>query len=112
MANVPEGHGDRQSRTWIFTVSEAITNHRGAAGEAVRGDSFVAAFTRASDTASHARAGSQRTSLAPIRLRIGPPQAVQLRDEPMSAPHYQPDGVSAIRHTGGQVVLPSLRQVI
>lgn len=64
------------------TVSEAITNHGGVQPvKRYEGDSFVAAFTRASDAAACAL-DLQRTSLAPIRLRIGLHTGeVQLRDE-------------------------------
>ncbi len=64
------------------TVCEVITAHGGVRPvEQGEGDSFVVAFTRASDAVSCALA-LQRAPLAPIRLRIGMHTGeVQLRDE-------------------------------
>ena len=64
------------------TVSEVIAAYGGARPvEQGEGDSFVAAFTRASDAVSCALE-LQRAPLAPIRLRIGVHTGeVQLRDE-------------------------------
>lgn len=63
-------------------VSEAISNHDGVRPvEQGEGDSFVAAFARASDAVACAME-LQRAPLAPIRLRIGVHTGeVQLRDE-------------------------------
>ena len=64
------------------TVSEVIAAHGGVRPvEQGEGDSFVAAFTRASDAVACALE-LQRSSPAPIRLRIGVHTGeVQLRDE-------------------------------
>ncbi|OBH88782.1 LuxR C-terminal-related transcriptional regulator [Mycobacterium sp. E2733] len=64
------------------TVSEVIAAHRGVRPvEQGEGDSFVAAFARASDAVTCALE-LQRAPLAPIRLRIGVHTGeVQLRDE-------------------------------
>jgi predicted ATPase/class 3 adenylate cyclase/DNA-binding CsgD family transcriptional regulator len=64
------------------TVSETIATHSGARPvEQGEGDSFVAAFARASDAVACALA-LQRAPLAPIRLRIGIHTGeIQLRDE-------------------------------
>jgi predicted ATPase/class 3 adenylate cyclase/DNA-binding CsgD family transcriptional regulator len=64
------------------TVSEIITTHDGVRPvEQGEGDSFVAAFPRASDAVA-AALQMQRAPLAPIRLRIGVHTGeVQLRDE-------------------------------
>jgi class 3 adenylate cyclase len=63
-------------------VSEKITGHRGVRPmEQGEGDSFVAAFARASDAVACALA-LQHAPLAPIRLRIGIHTGeVMLRDE-------------------------------
>jgi class 3 adenylate cyclase len=63
-------------------VSEVIAGHDGVRPvEQGEGDSFVAAFARASDAVS-AALELQRAPLAPIRLRIGVHTGeVQLRDE-------------------------------
>src|SRR6202042_2157392 len=63
-------------------VSEIIAGHDGVRPvEQGEGDSFVAAFARASDAVS-AALELQRAPLAPIRLRIGVHTGeVQLRDE-------------------------------
>jgi predicted ATPase/class 3 adenylate cyclase/DNA-binding CsgD family transcriptional regulator len=63
-------------------VSEIIATHDGVRPvEQGEGDSFVAAFTRASDAVAAALA-LQRAPLAPIRLRIGVHTGeIQLRDE-------------------------------
>src|ERR1700741_974118 len=63
-------------------VSEVIAAHGGVRPvEQGEGDSFVAAFARASDAVACAQ-GVQRAPLAPIQLRIGVPTGeVQLRDE-------------------------------
>jgi class 3 adenylate cyclase len=64
------------------TVSEIIAAHDGVRPiEQGEGDSFVAAFTRASDAVA-AALELQRAPLAPIRLRIGVHAGeIQLRDE-------------------------------
>ena len=64
------------------TVNEAIAAHDGVRPvEQGEGDSFVAAFARASDAVACALA-LQRAPLAPIRLRIGVHTGeIQLRDE-------------------------------
>ena len=64
------------------TVSETIAAHDGVRPvEQGEGDSFVAAFARASDAAA-AALEMQRAPLAPIRLRIGLHTGeIQLRDE-------------------------------
>jgi len=63
-------------------VSDVIAAHDGVRPvEQGEGDSFVAAFTRASDAVACA-VELQRAPLAPIRLRIGVHTGqVQLRDE-------------------------------
>src|ERR1700748_556131 len=63
-------------------VSEIIANHDGVRPvEQGEGDSFVAAFARASDAVA-AALEMQRAPLAPIRLRIGVHTGeIQLRDE-------------------------------
>jgi predicted ATPase/DNA-binding CsgD family transcriptional regulator len=64
------------------TVSEIIVTHDGVRPvEQGEGDSFVAAFARASDAVA-AALEMQRAPLAPIRLRIGVHTGeIQLRDE-------------------------------
>jgi predicted ATPase/class 3 adenylate cyclase/DNA-binding CsgD family transcriptional regulator len=64
------------------TVSETIAEHDGVRPvEQGEGDSFVAAFARASDAVA-AALELQRAPLAPIRLRIGVHTGeIQLRDE-------------------------------
>jgi predicted ATPase/class 3 adenylate cyclase/DNA-binding CsgD family transcriptional regulator len=64
------------------TVSDVITAHDGVRPvEQGEGDSFVAAFARASDAVA-AALELQRAPLAPIRLRIGVHTGeIQLRDE-------------------------------
>src|SRR6201981_1323044 len=64
------------------TVSETIATHGGVRPvEQGEGDSFVAAFARASDAVACALE-LQRAPLAPIRLRIGVHTGeIQLRDE-------------------------------
>jgi predicted ATPase/class 3 adenylate cyclase/DNA-binding CsgD family transcriptional regulator len=64
------------------TVSEIIATHDGVRPvEQGEGDSFVAAFARASDAVA-AAIEIQRSPLAPIRLRIGVHTGeIQLRDE-------------------------------
>jgi predicted ATPase/class 3 adenylate cyclase/DNA-binding CsgD family transcriptional regulator len=64
------------------TVSDVITAHDGVRPvEQGEGDSFVAAFARASDAVA-AALKLQRAPLAPIRLRIGVHTGeIQLRDE-------------------------------
>src|SRR6516165_4296940 len=64
------------------TVSEVVADHHGVRPvEQGEGDSFVAAFARASDAVACALE-LQRAPLAPIRLRIGVHTGdVQLRDE-------------------------------
>lgn len=88
------------------TVSEAITNHGGVQPvKRYEGDSFVAAFTRASDAAACAL-DLQRTSLAPIRLRIGLHTGeVQLRDELYVGPTINRTARLRDLAHGGQVVL-------
>src|ERR1700689_3382836 len=63
-------------------VSDTIATHDGVRPvEQGEGDSFVAAFARASDAVACAL-GLQRAPLAPIRLRIGVHTGeIQLRDE-------------------------------
>jgi class 3 adenylate cyclase len=63
-------------------VSEAVAAHGGVRPvEQGEGDSFVAAFARASDAVACALA-LQRAPLAPIRMRIGVHTGeIQLRDE-------------------------------
>src|SRR6202012_3526701 len=63
-------------------VSDVIAAHDGVRPvEQGEGDSFVAAFARASDALA-AALEMQRAPLAPIRLRIGLPTGeIQLRDE-------------------------------
>src|ERR1700729_1178999 len=63
-------------------VSQTIATHEGVRPvEQGEGDSFVAAFARASDAGACAL-DLQRAPLAPIRLRIGIPTGeIQLRDE-------------------------------
>src|SRR6202012_5431881 len=63
-------------------VSQTITTYDGVRPvEQGEGDSFVAAFARASDAVA-AALGMQRAPLAPIRLRIGIHTGeIQLRDE-------------------------------
>ena len=63
-------------------VAELITKHDGVRPvEQGEGDSFVVAFTRASDAVACAL-DLQRADLAPIRLRIGVHTGdIQLRDE-------------------------------
>jgi class 3 adenylate cyclase len=75
------------------TLSEVMPAHDGVRPvEQGEGDSFVVAFTRASDAVACALA-LQRAPLAPIRLRIGVHTGeVQLRDEgnyigPSTGPH-------------------------
>src|ERR1700729_3296580 len=64
------------------TVSETIAEHDGVRPvEQGEGDSFVAAFARASDALA-AALDIQRAPLAPLRLRIGVHTCeIQLRDE-------------------------------
>src|ERR1700727_2653606 len=64
------------------TVSETIAEHDGVRPvEQGEGDSFVAAFARASDALA-AALDIQRAPLAPLRLRIGVHTGeIQLRDE-------------------------------
>src|SRR6476620_321023 len=64
------------------TVADLLTTHGGVRPvEQGEGDSFVAAFARASDAVACAL-DLQRAPLAPIRLRIGVNTGqVQLRDE-------------------------------
>src|ERR1700691_2342523 len=64
------------------TVSETIAEHDGVRPvEQGEGDSFVAAFARASDAVA-AALEMERAPLAPIRLRIGLHSGeIQLRDE-------------------------------
>lgn len=64
------------------TVNEAIASHDGVRPlEQGEGDSFVAAFARASDAVACALE-LQRAPLAPIRLRIGIHTGeIQLRDD-------------------------------
>ena len=64
------------------TLSDAVATHSGVRPvEQGEGDSFVVAFTRASDAVACALA-LQRAPLAPIRLRIGINTGeIRLRDE-------------------------------
>src|SRR5882757_9173660 len=64
------------------TITEFVAAHRGVRPvEQGEGDSFVVAFTRASDAVAFAF-DVQRAPLAPVRLRIGVHTGeVQLRDE-------------------------------
>lgn len=81
MANVPRGHGDRHRALGSHCVGSYHESRWVQPVKRYEGDSFVAAFTRASDAAACAL-DLQRTSLAPIRLRIGLHTGeVQLRDE-------------------------------
>src|SRR6202011_6110875 len=63
-------------------VCDVVAAHHGVRpAEQGEGDSFVAAFARASDAVA-AAVGLQRAPLAPIRLRIGVHTGeIQLRDE-------------------------------
>ena len=63
-------------------LAELVSTHHGVRPvEQGEGDSFVVAFTRASDAVACALA-LQRAPLAPIKLRIGVhPGEVRLRDE-------------------------------
>ena len=73
---------DDRGRQLNRTVDELIAEHGGVRPvEQGEGDSFVAAFARASDAVACALE-LQRAELAPIRLRIGVHTGdVQLRDE-------------------------------
>jgi class 3 adenylate cyclase len=77
------------------TLAELVTTHRGARPiEQGEGDSFVVAFSRASDAVACALT-LQRAPLAPIRLRIGLHTGeVQLRDEAttLARPSTEPAG--------------------
>ena len=78
------------------TVDETIAAHGGVRPvEQGEGDSFVAAFARASDAVACALV-LQREPLAPITLRIGVHTGeIQLRDEGNYAGHDQPHGAAA-----------------
>jgi class 3 adenylate cyclase len=78
----PARRDDRRRSTLRATVSEVIAAHDGVRPvEQGEGDSFVAAFARASDAVACALE-LQRAPLAPIRLRIGVHTGeAQMRDE-------------------------------
>jgi class 3 adenylate cyclase len=80
-------HAQREEMTAAIanldrTLAELVGTHRGVRPvEQGEGDSFVIAFSRATDAAACAIA-LQRAPLAPLRLRIGVHTGeVQLRDE-------------------------------
>ncbi len=88
-------------------VSEIIATHDGVRPvEQGEGDSFVAAFARASDAAA-AALELQRAPLAPIRLRIGVHTGeVQLRDEGNYAgPTINRTARLRVLGHGGQILL-------
>jgi predicted ATPase/class 3 adenylate cyclase/DNA-binding CsgD family transcriptional regulator len=91
------------------TASEVIAEHNGVRPvEQGEGDSFVAAFARASDAVACALE-LQRADLAPIKLRIGLHTGeVQLRDEGNYAGHTinKTARLRDLAH-GGQTVLSS-----
>ena len=78
----PARRDDHRAGLLNRTVNEAIAAHDGVRPlEQGEGDSFVAAFARASDAVACALA-LQRAPLAPIRLRIGIHTGeIQLRDD-------------------------------
>src|SRR6478609_7138514 len=91
------------------TLADVLTAQDGARPvEQGEGDSFVVAFTRASDAVACALA-LQRAPLAPIRLRIGNHTGeVQLRDEGnYIGPTIKRTGRLRDLAHGGQTVLSS-----
>lgn len=91
------------------TLADVVTAHDGARPvEQGEGDSFVVAFTRASDAVACALA-LQRAPLAPIRLRVGIHTGeVQLRDEGnYIGPTINRTGRLRDLAHGGQTVLSS-----
>jgi len=96
------------------TVNESIAAHGGVRPlEQGEGDSFVAAFARASDAVACAL-GLQRAPLAPIRIRIGIHTGeIQLRDES----NYAGPTINRTARTrdlahGGQTVLSGTTESI
>ena len=96
------------------TLSELVGAHRGVRPvEQGEGDSFVVAFTRASDAVACAL-DLQRAPLEPIRLRIGIHTGeVQLRDEGnyIGPTINRTARLRELAH-GGQVVLSGVAQVL
>ena len=95
------------------TLADVVTAHDGARPvEQGEGDSFVVAFTRASDAVACALA-LQRAPLAPIRLRIGIHTGeVQLRDEGnYIGPTINRTGRFRDLAHGSQTVLSSTRRI-
>src|SRR6202021_3450704 len=96
------------------TVSETIATHSGVRPlEQGEGDSFVAAFARASDAVACALA-LQRAPLAPIRIRIGIHTGeIQLRDESNYAGPTV-NRAARIRHLahGGQTVMSGVTEAV
>jgi predicted ATPase/class 3 adenylate cyclase/DNA-binding CsgD family transcriptional regulator len=96
------------------TITELVGAHRGVRPvEQGEGDSFVVAFTRASDAVAFAL-DLQRAPLEPIRLRIGIHTGeVQLRDEGnyIGPTINRTARLRELAH-GGQVVLSGVVQVL
>src|SRR5882757_4009527 len=96
------------------TITELVGAHRGVRPvEQGEGDSFVVAFTRASEATACALE-LQRAPLAPIRLRIGIHTGeVQLRDEGnyIGPTINRTARLRELAH-GGQVVLSGVAQVL
>jgi predicted ATPase/class 3 adenylate cyclase/DNA-binding CsgD family transcriptional regulator len=96
------------------TISELVTAHRGVRPiEQGEGDSFVVAFTRASDAVAFAL-GLQLAPLGPIRLRVGIHTGeVQLRDEGnyIGPTMNRTARLRELAH-GGQVVLSGVVSVL
>jgi predicted ATPase/class 3 adenylate cyclase/DNA-binding CsgD family transcriptional regulator len=96
------------------TITELVGAHRGVRPvEQGEGDSFVVAFTRASDAVAFAL-DLQRAPLEPIRLRIGIHTGeVQLRDEGnyIGPTINRTARLRELAH-GGQVVLSGVAQVL
>jgi predicted ATPase/DNA-binding CsgD family transcriptional regulator len=96
------------------TITELVAAHRGVRPvEQGEGDSFVVAFTRASDAVAFAL-DLQRSPLEPIRLRIGIHTGeVQLRDEGnyIGPTINRTARLRELAH-GGQVVLSGVAQVL
>ncbi|MDT5189908.1 MAG: hypothetical protein QOI28_2159, partial [Mycobacterium sp.] len=96
------------------TITELVGAHRGVRPvEQGEGDSFVVAFTRASDAVAFAL-DLQRAPLEPIRLRIGIHTGeVQLRDERnyIGPTINRTARLRELAH-GGQVVLSGVVQVL